>query len=301
VAFAPVVKTGILWTTRRARTLADDQRYRLRDRALARAERAAVSELGYAALEGTASPEGRARVRELQRRRELEREFHERRPWITSFVLNGDTYGGGFQPPEKLREQFANSFPRVHTIIELGSLEGGHTFPLAQMPGIERVVAIEGRAENVERARVVERALGIENVEFVVGNLETMDLAPLGSFDAIFCTGLLYHLPRPWELLERLAAVSERMYVWTQCADQAVDGHGAGGYAGRRYNEWGRWEPLSGLSPKSFWPTREELVRMISDAGFPHVQVLGEDQVPQRGPALMLVAARRLELLAPQR
>jgi hypothetical protein len=294
----PVLKTGILWATRRARTLAEDQRYWLRQRALARAEKAAAADLGYVALDGAASAEHQTRVRGLQRRRELEHEFHSVRPWITGFLLDNRTYGGNFRPPEKLRVQFAQAFPGVRTILELGSLEGGHTFALAALAGVEHVVAVEGRTENVERARVVQRALGVDNVTFVVGNLETMDMAPLGHFDAIFCTGLLYHLPCPWELLARLAAVSGRIYIWTQCADEPVDGHDAGGYAGRSYDEWGRWEPLSGLSPTSFWPTREELVRMISDAGFPVVHVFGEEQVPRRGPALMLAAARRRELMS---
>ena len=86
--------------------------------------------------------------------------------------------------------------------------------------------------------------------------------------------------------------------MWTQCADEPVEGHDAGGYAGRSYDEWGRWEPLSGLSPTSFWPTREELVRMISDAGFRFVHVFGEEQMPRRGPALMLAAASQPELLS---
>jgi hypothetical protein len=86
--------------------------------------------------------------------------------------------------------------------------------------------------------------------------------------------------------------------VWTQCAEVAVHGQEGGGSSGRTYQEWGRWEPLSGLSATSFWPTRSELVRMIVDAGFPHAHVLAEEQVPRRGPALTLAAARRPELLA---
>ena len=61
--FRPVLKTGILWATRRARTLAEDQSYWLRQRALARAEKAAAAELGYVALNGVPSAEHEARVR----------------------------------------------------------------------------------------------------------------------------------------------------------------------------------------------------------------------------------------------
>jgi hypothetical protein len=37
---------------------------------------------------------------------------------------------------------------------------------------------------------------------------------------------------------------------------------------------------------------------MLAEAGFPHVHVFGEEQVPRRGPALTLAAASRPELLA---
>lgn len=292
------MKTGMLWTTRRARDIVGRQSHRLRDRSLAREEHAAAAELGRAVLNGPPPADLLRRVRELRQRRELGRDFDSCRPWVTGFEIDGQTYGGGFRPPARLREQFAQAFPGVRTILELGSLEGGHTFPLASLVGVERVVAIEGRSENVERARVVQRGLGVQDVEFVIGDLETMDIAALGSFDAVFCTGLLYHLPRPWELLRRLAVVSDRIYVWTQCADEAISGHEAGGYAGRSYDEWGRWEPLSGLSLTSFWPTRDELLRMLADAGFAHVHVFGEEQVPRRGPAVMLAAASRAELMA---
>ena len=98
--------------------------------------------------------------------------------------------------------QFAEAFPGVRRILELGSLEGGHTFALGALAGVDEVVAIEGRTENVERARVVQRALGVDNVKFVVGNLETMDLAPLGH-----STQFLYR-----------AAVSPSPPMGTACA-----------------------------------------------------------------------------------
>ena len=89
-------------------------------------------------------------------------------------------------------------------ILELGSCQGGGTFQLAKRRDVEEIVAIEGRDYNIEKARFVQRLLERDNVSFIEANLETFDLKSLGRFDAVYCVGLLYHLPKPWELLARL-------------------------------------------------------------------------------------------------
>ncbi len=140
----------------------------------------------------------------------LEIEFEKRRPWITSFIIDGRQYGGKLDLMNDQRVlQFFEAFQNVQTIIELGSLEGGHSFALASHQGVRRVLSIEGREANVEKARFVQGLLGIKNVEFVLGNLETMDLSVYGRFDAIFCVGLLYHLPEPWNLVRQFSNIFE--------------------------------------------------------------------------------------------
>ena len=100
------------------------------------------------------------------------------------------------------------------TILELSSFEGGHTLQLAAPATTERVLGIEGRPENVARARLATELLGRGNTEFAVDDLETVDLAQYGRFEAAFCAGLLYHLVRPWRLLEEIASVSDRLFQW---------------------------------------------------------------------------------------
>jgi SAM-dependent methyltransferase len=218
-------------------------------------------------------------------------EFRRRGPWVTRFVIDGVPYGGDYPAGEDVRvAQFFAAFPDASRILELGSLEGGHTLALARHPAVSRVVGIEGRSANVERARFVQRRLGLANVEFLEGNLEATDLASVGSFDAVFCVGLLYHLPRPWELLRRLAAVSLRALVWTHYASRAevtVEG-----YQGRWFRERGARDPLSGLSRRSFWPTRDELARMVAEAGLAPMEEVEENAVHPAGPCLTFVTGR---------
>ena len=60
-------------------------------------------------------------------------EFEKLQPWITRFHLEGADYGGTFDAMNDVRiAQFFEILPAVETIIELGSLEGGHSFALAK-------------------------------------------------------------------------------------------------------------------------------------------------------------------------
>jgi len=223
----------------------------------------------------------------------IENEFAKRNPWVTGFVIDGEKYGGDFCAMQDRRlDQFFQCFPDVQTILELGSLEGGHTFSLGKHPGVQRVIGMEGRAANVDRARLVQHLLGINNVEFVTANLESTDLAKFGQFDAVFCVGLLYHLPEPWILVGQIARVTERLFVWTHYADMRKADQIVHGYQGRMYQEQGLVDPLSGMSAKSFWPTYDSLMNMLNDSGFGTLDLIENDPKHPHGPCITLAAVQ---------
>lgn len=75
---------------------------------------------------------------------DLAKVFEGLKPLVTKFTINGTAYGGEFDAMNDGRiTQFFQSFPDAKTILELGSLEGGHTFALSKWPGVRRVVGIE--------------------------------------------------------------------------------------------------------------------------------------------------------------
>ncbi len=216
--------------------------------------------------------------------------FAQHAPWVTRFRIGGEDYGGTFDAPNDHRlELFWEFFPGARRILELGSLEGGHTIGLAQRPGVEQVLGIEGRAANVTRARVVQDLLQVQKIEFVQANLEQIDLTQFGHFDAIFCSGLLYHLPEPWRLLEQFPKVANGLFLWTHCAPETA-GTFAEGYRGQRCNEGGPDEVLSGLSPDSFWPTLGSLCNMLTTFGYARLHLLHNHFSHQNGPAITLAA-----------
>src|SRR5713101_1615996 len=107
---------------------------------------------------------------------DLKAEFARRGPWITHFLIDGVESGGQFRALDDPRiDQFFEHFPNVGTILELGSLEGGHTFVLARRPGVERVLALEARVSNIAKARFVQKLLQIDNAQFVEADLEKSD------------------------------------------------------------------------------------------------------------------------------
>src|SRR5687767_8325594 len=112
---------------------------------------------------------------------QLREEFARLGPWVTQFVVDGRPYGGGFDAGNDVRlAQYFNAFPSAATVLEMGSLEGGHSIALAQHPGVTRVLAIEGREGNIRRAEFARSLFNARTVEFLQANLETTDLAKLG-------------------------------------------------------------------------------------------------------------------------
>jgi hypothetical protein len=221
----------------------------------------------------------------------LAAEFAQRGPWITQFVIDGVPSGGDYQVADDPRvRQFFERFPNVRTILELGSLEGGHTFTLARQQGVERVLAVEGRLANIDRAKFISSLLGVSNVQFEHANLEQLQLTSLGCFDAVFCCGLLYHLPEPWKLISQAPLVAPSLFVWTVYANEDEASIEIDGLLGREYVEGGLNEPLSGLSPKSIWLTLPSLLEMLKRSGYGKIEVLEKSQNPN-GPAVTLAAS----------
>ena len=178
----------------------------------------------------------------------------------------------------------------MKTILELGSLEGAQSFILAEHPGVKRVVALEGREANLRKARLVQELLEIPNVEFIQANLEHADLTGFRKFDAVFCCGLLYHLPEPWTLLEQLPEIAPLLFVWTQYAADNEAHDLARGLRGKIHIEGGADEPLSGMSSTATWLTLDSLRDVLATSGYKKIEVIHDDPVDANGPAVTIGA-----------
>ena len=151
-------------------------------------------------------------------------------------------------------------FDRPSSILELGSCDGLMTTLLAEPDFVECVVAVEGRQASIDRAPKLDK------VRYVCANLEVFDLSTLGQFDVVCCAGVLYHLPKPWELLERIAKVTNALFLDTHYAAEVVESRE--GYDGAPWPEGDMRHPWAGLSPQSFWLTEGCLLDTLEKVGF---------------------------------
>lgn len=225
-----------------------------------------------------------------------------RSPWMASFVIDGQVLGSGLNHDQDVRPpHFFRVAGNPSRILELGSCQGGGTLQLARHAGVREVVAIEGRAHNLDKARLVQRLHGATNVVFLQGDLESFEFSALGRFDAVYCVGVLYHLPNPWDLLARLAAVTDLIYINTHFCPKNEVALVLHGYEGKTWREFGHADPLSGLSAWSFWPTLAGLAKMLLDTGF-IPEILETDTCGLgQSPHGTTIVARRTATLTEQR
>ncbi len=217
--------------------------------------------------------------------------FERRGPWVTGVRIDDKVYGRATRHSSPRLREFFEAFPEASRgrVLEPGSLEGAMTVELAKRA--QEVVGLEGRPENVERAQFLRGLFGTDNVAFYVTDLEKDDLSSYGKFDAVFCCGLLYHLHNPRSFVERAAAVAPNLYLDTQYARpdwELVERDGLWG--------WIRTEdprdPQSGLSATAFWPTLDELYRLLSESGYTTVETLARPPENRHGPRVHIAATR---------
>jgi SAM-dependent methyltransferase len=213
--------------------------------------------------------------------RRLARDFDRQGPWLTRFRVGRQNYGGHFDYSTDIRILDFTARVPPSRVLELGALEGGQTVELAKRG--YRVTAIEGRPANVLRARWILDVLRLD-ADVLEADLNTVRLDEFGRFDAVFCSGLLYHLPRPWELIKQFREVAPVAFVSTHYAEKRETQFN--GRSGRWFTEGGWDDPLSGLSSRSFWLTRNCLIAECRRAGF-SVEVI-RDMPHEYGPIVNL-------------
>jgi hypothetical protein len=185
-------------------------------------------------------------------------------------------------------------------LVDLGCLEGGYAVEFARM-GF-RVLGMDVREANIAACQYVKSKTDLPNLDFVRDDV--WNIARYGTFDAVFCCGLLYHLDQPRHFLQILSSVTTKLlFLQTHfstgsgdtvlskllpAAQRALakltgDKHNLSalseneGLAGRWYTEFpddssfrrredSRW--ASWENRRSFWVQREYLLQTIWDVGF---------------------------------
>jgi FkbM family methyltransferase len=144
----------------------------------------------------------------------------------------------------------------LRTAVDAGCGVGFFAQTLTEL-GLE-ARGFDGRFENVVEARK-----RFPKVEFEYGDIESAEVAALGTFDLVLCFGLLYHLESPMRAIRHLRALTGKGLL---IESMVVPGDDARMVL--------REEPSQvdqSLTDMAFYPSEPCLVKMLYRAGFAHV------------------------------
>jgi 2-polyprenyl-3-methyl-5-hydroxy-6-metoxy-1,4-benzoquinol methylase len=98
------------------------------------------------------------------------------------------------------------------SVLDIGCNAGFWSIQAARA-GARSVRGVDVSAKNVEQATFIRDLIGLESVDYQTVPANDVSREALGEFDLTFFLGLLYHLDKPIEALERLYAVTKRWAV----------------------------------------------------------------------------------------
>jgi hypothetical protein len=199
-------------------------------------------------------------------------------------------------------------------VIELGPLEGGHTYMLDRL-GAEEVISIEANKDAFLRCLVAKELLGIPSARFLCGDFVAYlrDAAEKSlRWDLCLAVGVLYHQQDPVALLQLATQVSDRLFLWTHYYDadvvagrpdlirkfSASEEHVTGGFRHTLH----RWEYLDALGWSGFcggssnwvsWLSRDDLFGALDHFGFRVTGTDFDEKDHQNGPAICIAAEKR--------
>lgn len=193
-------------------------------------------------------------------------------------------------------------------ILEIGPLEGGHSWMLEQA-GAAEVVAVEANTRSFLKCLCVKEVLGMRAVRFLLGDgVAFMERDP-GGWDMVFASGILYHMQDPAALLRLLPRMAPRLLLWTHYFDEAVIRgsralahkfgrleHGTSDgfdyeFVEQSYKEALAWSGFCGGSaPTSRWLTRRSILGLLGHLGYGRIEVSFDTPDHPNGPAFAVYA-----------
>ncbi|MEO6846653.1 MAG: methyltransferase domain-containing protein [Chthoniobacterales bacterium] len=174
--------------------------------------------------------------------------------------------------------------------IDLGSKEGYNSFDIHECTNAP-VLGIEIRDSFLEEANQEREKLGFQTVTFQKADVREIDELDLGHFDLCLCSGLLYHMQNPFNLLKRIRNICRYVALETHVAPSFINFP----FTGKKYRENLQWRqrtvildgvPFEGrlnifpasrdmkatsgsvASHATFWLSYPALVRAFDLAGF---------------------------------
>jgi Methyltransferase domain len=194
-------------------------------------------------------------------------------------------------------------------VLELGPLEGGHTYMLEKAGAT--VTAIEANTRAYLKCLVTKEILGLQRSRFLCGDFLEFLRSKDQTFDVGIASGVLYHMKNPAELIALCAKATDQLFIWTHYYDAAI--LAANPQLQNRvsegvpttYEEFEHtlylqqygvalgWAGFCGAGAEfSNWMSQEDIIRCCKHFGFTKIETNFLQPDHPNGPSLALVAKR---------
>lgn len=197
-------------------------------------------------------------------------------------------------------------------ILELGPLEGGHTWALEARFGAREIVAIEANQRAYLRCLVAKEIMGSTRSRFLLGDFNRYMAESGERFDLVVACGVLYHMENPAEHIGLLCSAADSVFVWTHYYDRSiveaspelarkftvqteveVDGYRHTLYRQDYLDALG-WTGFCGAGrPSANWLELDDIVGLFDRNGFEVADTGFHNDSHAHGPAIAFIARRR--------
>jgi hypothetical protein len=104
------------------------------------------------------------------------------------------------------------------TVIELGPLEGVHTYIMSQL-GAAEITSVESNKDAFLRCLIVQNATRMQRTQFLLGDCLEYLRSGSARVDVIVASGVLYHMQDPLALLSAMVRRTKVICLWTHYFD----------------------------------------------------------------------------------
>ena len=196
------------------------------------------------------------------------------------------------------------SAPHLFKVLELGPLEGGHTYMLSNQ-GWD-IQAIESNCRAFLKCLITANIYGTK-ARFMLGSFEEYfsGLVPEVMFDFVCCSGVLYHLKKPTESFRRILKHTKSIGIWSHYGSpellanmperfsldsyyDSVSGTSSTGYKQFYGSALDLPSFCGGGQDYSLWMTSQQIKNILAEYGF-NIEVIN-DRIDPAGPHITIFA-----------
>lgn len=196
-------------------------------------------------------------------------------------------------------------------ILELGPLEGGHSYMLEQQ-GAASVLAVEANRRAYMKCLVAKEICQLRRVRFMLGDFVEFLRQSEEKFDICIASGVLYHMQNPVELLSLIAACADKLMLWTHYYDEAIINANPNlrqGHFGKRksmafagfshdlyqlnYLDSLKSRKFAGAAARfSYWMSRTDILGALRHFGYGSLDIAFENREHPHGPCFTVAATK---------